>query len=161
MSRFPRMDPQAMRDRTMQFGLDVIDLVDSLPNRRSAWKIGDQLVRAATSVGANYRAATRGRSKAEFVAKLGIVEEEADETMYWLEVIKRKRMAPETVVDPLLREANELLSIVVASIRTSRRSADFRKSPRSNGRTQSAIQNPKSSVSDSIRNPQSAIRNQE
>ncbi len=110
----------AMMDRTKQFALRVVRLVDQLPKSRSADVLGRQLLRSATSVGANYRAAQRGRSKAEFIAKLGIVEEEADETIYWLELIgESKLMKPARLMD-LLQEANEILAIIVTSIRSAR-----------------------------------------
>jgi four helix bundle protein len=116
------MTKEAFQVRTKQFGLRVINLVDSLPvNRLSARRIADQLLRAALSVGANYRAACRGRSRAEFCAKLGIVEEEADESVYWLEVLGAAGIVRQPLLVPLIREGNELLAMVVASITTSRR----------------------------------------
>ena len=81
------MTPDELKKRTKQFGLRVIQLVESLPKTKTATTIGNQLLRCGTSVGANYRAACRGRSRAEFIAKLGIVEEEADESAYWLEML--------------------------------------------------------------------------
>jgi four helix bundle protein len=81
------MTPDELKNRTKQFGLRVIRLVESLPNTKTATTTGGQLLRCGTSVGANYRAACRGRSKAEFIAKLGTVEEEADESAYWLEML--------------------------------------------------------------------------
>jgi four helix bundle protein len=107
-------------ERSKKFAIVIIRLVDRLPNRRSTDVIGRQLLRAATSVGANYRAARRGRSTAEFCAKLGIVEEEADECVYWLELLQEIGAAPPTVLVPLLREANEIVAMTVASIRTAR-----------------------------------------
>lgn len=106
--------------RTKTFALRCIRLVDSLPRQRSADVIGKQLLRAATSVGANYRAARRGRSPAEFRAKLGIVEEEADECVYWLELLVASDLVPAERQQDLLQEANEIVAMVVASIRTSR-----------------------------------------
>lgn len=81
------MTPDALKKRTKQFGLRVIRLVESLPKTKTASTIGGQLLRCGTSVGANYRAACRGRSKAEFIAKLGVVEEEADESAFWIEML--------------------------------------------------------------------------
>ena len=112
------MTPEELKQRTKAFGLSVIKLVDQLPRTRSANVIGNQLVRSATSVGANYRAACRARSKAEFAAKLGIVEEEADESAYWIEILIEAGMAPQNRVTEMLREANELVAIVVASLNT-------------------------------------------
>jgi four helix bundle protein len=112
------MTPEELKRRTKAFGLSVIKLVDQLPRTRSANVIGNQLVRSATSVGANYRAACRARSKSEFAAKLGIVEEEADESAYWIEILIEAGMAPQNRVTEMLREANELVAIVVASLNT-------------------------------------------
>ncbi|MGB7582133.1 MAG: four helix bundle protein [Sedimentisphaerales bacterium] len=112
------MTPEELKRRTKAFGLTVIKLVDQLPRTRSANAIGNQLVRSATSVGANYRAACRARSKAEFAAKLGIVEEEADESAYWIEMLIEAGMAPQNRVTEMLSEANELVAIVVASLNT-------------------------------------------
>ncbi|HEY5503974.1 MAG TPA: four helix bundle protein [Sedimentisphaerales bacterium] len=112
------MTPEELKRRTKAFGLSVIKLVDQLPRTRSANAIGNQLVRSATSVGANYRAACRARSKTEFAAKLGIVEEEADESAYWIEILIEAGMVPQNRVTEMLCEANELVAIVVASLNT-------------------------------------------
>ncbi len=112
-----------LKARTKEFGLRVIRLVETLPKSRTADVLGRQLLRAATSVGANYRAACRGRSAAEFLAKLGIVEEEADESAYWIEMLTDAGLVKTSLVEPLLREANELTAIIVSSIKTSRRNA--------------------------------------
>jgi four helix bundle protein len=112
-----------LKARTKQFGLRVIRLVETLPKTRSADVLGRQLLRSATSVGANYRAACRGRSSAEFQAKLGIVEEEADESAYWIEMLTEAGLVKKGLVEPLLHEANELTAIVVSSIKTSRRNS--------------------------------------
>jgi len=95
-------------------------LVDSLPNTRAGAIIGKQLFRSATSVGANYRAARRGRSRAEFCAKLGIVEEECDESSYWMELLSESGMVTKDSLADLMQEANEITAMVVASIRTAR-----------------------------------------
>jgi four helix bundle protein len=108
------------KGRTKRFAVRVIRLVDSLPSKRSADVIGKQLLRATTSVGASYRAACRGRSKAEFCAKLGIVEEEADECVYWLELLVESELVAERLLSPLITEASEIVAMVVASIRTAR-----------------------------------------
>jgi four helix bundle protein len=112
--------PSDLRQRTKAFALRAIRLVDSLPSRRSCWVIGDQLLRCSTSVGANYRAACRARSPAEFCAKMGIVEEEADESAYWMELLVEGEIVREELLGDLLREANEIVAMVVASIRTAR-----------------------------------------
>lgn len=106
--------------RTKKFALRIIKLVDTLPNTLAGRTIGGQLIRSGTSVSSNYRAACRGRSKAEFIAKLGIVEEEADESCHWLEVIIEANLLEERLVVDLLREANELTAIMAASKKTAR-----------------------------------------
>ncbi len=111
---------QELKDRTKQFALRIMKLVDALPKTVSAVAIGRQIVRSGTSVGANYRAACRGRSKAEFIAKLGLVAEEADETCFWLELIVEGGLLPECKIRPLLEEADELTAIFVSSVKTSR-----------------------------------------
>ncbi len=110
-----------LRVRTKNFALRVIRLVDSLPNKRSCNVIGNQLLRSATSVGANYRSACRGRSNAEFCSKMGIVEEEADESAYWLELLAESDLVKPARLKDLLAEANEIVAMVVASIRTARK----------------------------------------
>ena len=109
------MNAQDLKERTKQFALRVMRLVDVLPNTPKGRAIASQLVRSGTSVAANYRAACRGRSKAEFIAKVGIVEEEADETALWLELIIDDKLLPEKKVAPLLKEANEVTAIMAAS----------------------------------------------
>lgn len=106
--------------RTKDFALRVIKLVNALPNNPAGRTIGGQLIRSGTSVPANYRAACRGRSKAEFIAKLGIVEEEADESALWLELIIESGLLEEKLVVDLLREANEITAIMSASKITAR-----------------------------------------
>jgi four helix bundle protein len=91
-----------------------------LPKNREGRLIGDQLFRAGTSVAANYRAACRARSKAEFIAKLGIVEEEADESLFWLELIQELELCQDKLRQSLMKEGNEILAIVVSSINTAR-----------------------------------------
>jgi len=112
------MDERQLKDRTLQFGLRIMRLVDALPQTSAGRAIGNQLVRSGTSVGANYRAACRGRSKAEFIAKLGIVVEEADECCYWLELVMKGELLPVEKVQPLYQEAEELTAIFVSSVRS-------------------------------------------
>src|SRR5215831_18929096 len=102
--------------RTKVFALRIIDLVQTLPKTRTAQVIGTQLLRSGTSIGANYRASCRARSRADFIAKMGIVEEEADESVYWLELLVESGLLEESSVQPLLTEANELVAMTVASI---------------------------------------------
>jgi len=118
------MDEKELKNRTKRFALDIIKLVENLPAKMVAQIIGRQLVRAGTSVGANYRSACRGRSRAEFAAKLGIVEEEADESAFWMEIIIEAGLMERRLVQPLLDEAEELVAIMVASRKSvSRKSA--------------------------------------
>jgi four helix bundle protein len=114
------MDEAEFKERTKRLGLRVIDLVESLPKTKTAEVIGRQLLRSATSIGANYRAACRGKSTADVLAKLAIVEEEADETAYWLELLVESRTVDENRVADLLKETNEITAMVVASIKTLR-----------------------------------------
>jgi four helix bundle protein len=114
------MTKDELKRRTRQFALDVIRVTEALPRRSTADVIGRQLLRSATSVGANYRAACRARSAAEFIAKLGIVEEETDESLYWMELLVESGCTSVTRVEGLMREANELLAITVSSIKTAR-----------------------------------------
>lgn len=117
------MTPAELKDRTRQFALRVIHLSQALAKSREADVIARQLVRSATSVAANYRAACRARSSREFVAKMAIVEEEADESMLWMELLIAGGMVKAVRLGDLLSEANELVAIVVASRKTARRSA--------------------------------------
>lgn len=112
------MDEPGMKQRTKEFAKGIISLCRQLPNNREGRLIGDQLFRSGTSVAANYRAACRGRSKAEFISRLAIVEEEADETLFWLELIKEMGISNEPVVDTLMTESDELIAIIVSSIKT-------------------------------------------
>jgi four helix bundle protein len=114
------VDEETFKRRTKRFGLAVIKLLETLPRNRTAEVLGRQLLRAGTSVGANYRAACRGRSPSDVVAKLSIVEEEADESIYWLELLVEAGVVAPSSVDTLKKEANELLAMTVASIKTLR-----------------------------------------
>jgi four helix bundle protein len=109
------MTEKELLQRTKNFALRVIKLVNALPNNTAGRTIGNQLIRSGTSVAANYRAACRGRSKAEFVAKLGTVEEEADESCLWLELTIESGLMEEKMVAGLLKEANEITAIMAAS----------------------------------------------
>lgn len=118
------MDNKELKERTKQFALRIIRLVDALPKTMAGRAIGNQIVRSGTSVGANYRAACRGRSKAEFAAKLGTVAEEADETCFWLELIMDGELLPRDQVAPLYSEADELTAIFTTSVRTAQKGRD-------------------------------------
>ena len=114
------MNADELKARTKQFGLRVMNLVDVLPGTTTGRALGRQLVRSGTSVGANYRAACRGRSKAEFIAKIGIVVEEADESAFWLELIMDSCILKPELVSPLHHEAEELTAIFTATARSAR-----------------------------------------
>jgi four helix bundle protein len=109
------MNPEDLKRRTKQFALRILKLVAALPNTVQGRTLGGQLVRAGTAVGANYRATCRSRSKAEFVARIGVVEEEADESAYWMELIVEGELLKEEQVEPLLNEATELAKIMASS----------------------------------------------
>ena len=109
------MDEAELKRRTKLFGLRVFKLVAALRKNVQGRAIGNQLVRSGSSVGANYRAACRARSKAEFISRLGVVEEEADESAYWMEMIIEADLIKPTLVKPLLAEANELVAIMTSS----------------------------------------------
>lgn len=109
------MDESELKRRTKVFGLRVFKLVDALPKNLQGRAIGNQLIRSGTSVGANYRAACRARSRAEFISRLGVVEEEADESAYWMEMIMEAELVKPTLVKALLAEANEIVAIITAS----------------------------------------------
>ena len=109
-----------MKERTKRFAVRVVKMVDTLPRKMSADVMGRQVLRSATSVGANYRAACRSRSRDEFRAKLGIVEEEADETLFWMEMLIESEVVKAPQLQPLMKEAEEILAITVSSIKTSR-----------------------------------------
>lgn len=104
-----------LKARTKQFALRVMKMVDALPRTIQGRAIAKQIIRSATSVAANYRAACRARSRAEFIAKIGIVEEEADESCFWLELIIDSGLLNEDRIRPLLSEAGELVAIMAAS----------------------------------------------
>lgn len=114
------MNREQMQHRTKDLAKLVIAFCRQMPRTEEAMLIRKQLFRSGTSVGANCRAACRGRSKPDFIAKLGIVLEEADESLYWLEIITEAEMMNKTITAPLLKEANELVAIFVASLNTAR-----------------------------------------
>jgi len=114
------MTPKELKDRTKKFAVKVILLVRELPTTTDGRELGRQLMRAGTSVASNYRAACRARSKAEFIAKLGTVLEESDESLFWLELIVDSKMKPQARLDPLMNEANQLTAIFTASLKTAK-----------------------------------------
>lgn len=114
------MNPKDFKARTRAFALRIIRLAESLPNTPTANVIRNQMLRCGSSVGANYRAACRAKSKRDFAAKMGIVEEEADETVYWIELLIDAGIVKLARVAELLKEADEILSITVSSIKTAK-----------------------------------------
>ena len=114
------MNAEEFKARTKAFVLRIIRLVEALPKTRTSDVIGRQLLRSGTSVGANYRASCRARSGADFIAKMKIVEEECDESIYWIELLVESNQIEQRLVSDLLKEGDEILSIVVASIKTAR-----------------------------------------
>jgi four helix bundle protein len=128
------MTHEEMKTRTKQFALRILKLIQTLPPQFPAQTIGRQLLRSGTSVGANYRSACRAKSTADFIHKLSIVEEETDESIYWMELLIDGQIIKKTLLENLMDEGNQILSIVVASIKTSKE----KRNP------QSAITNPKS-----------------
>lgn len=133
------MNPQDLKERTKQFALRIMRLVDVLARTPKGNALANQLVRSGTSVAANYRAACRGRSRAEFISKIGVVEEEADETALWLELIIADKILAEKKITPLLKEAEELVAIMAASYISASRDL---KRPR-----ESAVRNHQSEIS--------------
>ena len=115
------MNRDEMKKRTKEFAKRIIKLCRKLPDNREGRLIGNQIFRSGTSVGANYRAACRARSKAEFISKLAIVEEEADETLFWLELIEEMEILDRNLLNSLMQESDEIIAIIVSSIKTSRK----------------------------------------
>ena len=114
------MTKEELKQRTKNFALRVIKLTNVLPNTELSKIIKNQLLRRSTSVASNYRAVCRSRSMLDFISKLSLVEEEADESAFWLEVIIECSLIKKELVDSLLKEANELVAIMVSSKKTSR-----------------------------------------
>lgn len=114
------MNKYDLQNRTKKFALRIIKLVESLPKTTAGFVVGKQLLRSGTSVAANYRAVCRARSTAEFLSKLCIVEEEADESCFWLEVIVEAELLKKSLVESLLNEANQIVAIIVSSEKTAK-----------------------------------------
>lgn len=114
------MNRDELKKRTKEFALRIIKLVNALPNNSTGRVIGNQLLRSVTSVGANYRAACRAKSKSDFIYKINIVEEEADESAFWLELIIESGLMPLTKIESLLKEADELTAIFVSTNKTAK-----------------------------------------
>src|SRR5580765_3263994 len=114
------MTEKELKIRTRKFSVEVLNFIDVLPNKKSANIISNQLGRAASAIAANYRAACRARSHNEFISKIGLVEEEADESTFWLDIIPQTNNADRITVDPLLKEARELTAIFTAASKTAK-----------------------------------------
>ena len=114
------MNKEELRKRTKDFHIAIIKVCESLPRNAAGFEIAKQLIRSGGSVGANYRAALRGKSTADFIYKIEIVIEEADESLYWLEICEEAHLLLKEKTEPLLREANELVSIFVATVKTTK-----------------------------------------
>jgi four helix bundle protein len=135
------MTQEEMKARTKKFALRIIKLVNSLPKTPAANTIGKQLLRSGTSVGANYRSACRAKSTADFISKLSVVEEEADESIYWMELLTESNIVRRELLSNLINEADQIVAIIVKSIKT----AKLRRSPRvRSSNPKSEFPNPKS-----------------
>jgi len=134
IQKFNSMNPVELKSRTKAFAVRIIKLADKLPDSRAANAIARQIVRSGMSVGTNYRAACRAKSRADFISKLGIVEEECDETLYWMELLVESGKMKMHAVTDLMNEATQILAIIVTSFNTAR----------SKNNPQSAIRNPQS-----------------
>lgn len=114
------MTSDELKQRTKEFSIRVINLIRYLPNNKIGYVLGNQLLRSATSIGANYREACRSRSKAEFISKIRVVEEESDESVNWIELIKESNFFNENRLSEILKEANELTAIFTSIGKTSK-----------------------------------------
>ena len=115
------MTPKELKGRTKRFAVDVVQLTRELPNTLDGRQIGQQFLDSGTSVAANYRSACRARSHAEFVSKMGVVEEESDEALFWLELMVESKLVTQERAAKLMKEADELTAIFVASLKTAKR----------------------------------------
>lgn len=118
------MTKEELKKRTKKFHIDVIKICDALPRTAAGFELAKQVIRSAGSVGSNYRAANRAKSTADFIYKIEIIIEEADESMYWLEVCEEADLLKKIYTMPLINEANELVSIFVAVVKTSKKNRD-------------------------------------
>lgn len=122
------MTKNELKIRTKQFNVAAIKICEQLPKNAAGFELAKQLIRSSGSVGSNYRAACRAKSTADFIYKIEIIIEEADESMYWLEVIVEAELLTSKIAEPLIKEANELVSIFVATVKTSKENRDKAKS---------------------------------
>ena len=114
------MNKNILQERTKQFHVDIVKLCESFPRNAAGFEIAKQIIRSAGSVGANYRASSRAKSKADFIYKIQIVLEESDETLYWLEIIQNTQLSKDKNLPMLIKEANELTSIFAATTKTAK-----------------------------------------
>jgi four helix bundle protein len=136
------MNNDNLKQRTKLFALEIVKLVETLPSGKTCDVVGRQLLRCGTSVAANYRAACRAKSPADFIFKKGIVEEEADESSFWIELLVEAGKLNNTKAAPLLKECNESVAITVASIRTAKQTRDLNAPTNKSHIPHSAIHNP-------------------
>jgi len=120
------MNQSELKARTKEFALRIMKLCVALPDNLIGKTMKNQLIRCGSSVGANYRAACRSRSKAEFISKIGVVEEESDESAFWLELIIEGKIMEQKLVEPLLHEANELTAIFAKSIKSAKKHLSYK-----------------------------------
>jgi four helix bundle protein len=114
------MTKEELKQRTKKFSLDIIRLIEDIPNTKAGHTIANQIIRSATSVGANYRAACRAKSERDFLNKILIVEEEADETLFWLELLLEGKIVKSETLEHLMKECNELVAIFTSTGKTVR-----------------------------------------
>lgn len=138
------MNNENLKQRTRKFALDVIKLVERLPRNMVNEVLGKQLLRSGTSVAANYRSAARAKSAADFIAKMGLVEEEADESILWTDLLEASARISSTDAQPIMKEAGELTAIAVASIRTARQNTSPPRAPVRSVVPRSALRTPRS-----------------
>ena len=122
------MDKVELKRRAQKFAVDVIKFIGTLPNNRSINVLANQVLRSSTSVGANYRAACKGKSTADFISKIVICEEEADESIYWFELMQEAELVSESIIAPLRKEANELTAIFTAIGKTAKENQKIKNS---------------------------------
>jgi len=139
------MDKIELKQRTKKFAVDVIRFIEKLPNSRALNVLSNQLIRSSSSVGANYRSACRGKSSADFINKIVIVEEEADESVYWLELMEESNLVKSSDIVALKKEANELTAIFTAIGKTAKANQPINKSKKSST-GKSEIEIPKSEI---------------
>lgn len=134
------MDSKELQNKTKKFALRIMKLVEALPDTKAGRVVGNQILRSATSVGANYRSACKARSKADFISKITVVEEEADETAFWLELIQESNLINPNKVKDLYNEAKELAAIFTSSGKTAKMNSKF---TNRNSKSQTDIPKPK------------------